>query len=325
MYSTQTNGHRWRSSLPHFLRNTLPASLTLALLFTVPALQAKTAVAKPKPKTEAEIIKESKPQDWRPLDLQNTLVMTVNGTQVLIELAPRFAPKHAENIRALTRNGFYSRTSIVRVQDNFVTQWDDPNVDVKDKALSLGDAKTTLPAEFSIAFKGLPITRLKDSDGWAPVTGWVDGMPVAANPARNKAWMTHCYGVVGSGRDNPPDSSNASSLYVIIGQAPRRLDLNITVVGRVLKGMEALSSLPRGPAPMGFYDKPEMNISLGPVRLLADVPAAERPALEVMRTDTATWAAFVEATRNPTAEWFAYKPGHTNVCNRSVPTRAVPQ
>ena len=232
--------------MSHFMRNTLSAGLALAMLGSTPALYAKAAAVKSKPKTEAEVIKESKPQDWRALDPQNTLVMTVNGTQVLIELAPRFAPKHAENIRALTRNGFYSKTSIVRVQDNYVTQWADPNDEDKDKALSLGDAKTTLPAEFAIPFKGLPITRLKDSDGWAPVTGWVDGMPVAAHPAKNKAWMTHCYGVVGSARGNPADSSNAGSLYVIIGQAPRRLDLNITVVGRVLKGMEALSSLPRG-------------------------------------------------------------------------------
>lgn len=307
------------------LRKTLTASVALALLGAVPSMFAKTTALTPKPKTEAEIIKESRPQDWRALDPQNTLVMTVQGTQVLIELAPRFAPKHVENIRALTRNGFYSKTSIVRVQDNYVTQWADPNEDDKDKALSLGDARTSLPAEFAIPFKGLPITRLKDSDGWAPITGWVDGMPVAANPAKNKAWMTHCYGVVGSARGNPADSSNAGSLYVIIGQAPRRLDLNITVVGRVLKGMEALSSLPRGPAPMGFYDKPEMNIPLGPVRLLADMPVAERPALEVMRTDTASWNALVEATRNPAAEWFAYKPGHTNVCNRGVPTRPVSQ
>ena len=323
--------------MSHFMRNTLSAGLTLALLCSVPALHAKTAAPKAgskakagakaatdtPPRTEADIIKESKPGDWRALDPQNTLVMAVNGTQVLVELAPRFAPRHAENIRVLARNGFYSKTSIVRVQDNYVTQWADPNDEDKEKALPLGDAKATLPAEFSIPYKGLPIARLKDADGWAPVTGWVDGMPVAADPAKNKAWMTHCYGVVGSARGNPTDSSNASSLYVIIGQAPRRLDLNITVVGRVLKGMEALSSLPRGPAPMGFYDKPEMNIPLGPVRLLADLPAAERPALEVMRTDTATWAVLVAATRNPAAAWFAYKPGHTNVCNRSVPIRAV--
>jgi cyclophilin family peptidyl-prolyl cis-trans isomerase len=273
--------------------------------------------------TEADIVKGSQPSDWRPLDASNTMLMDVKGTQVIIELAPRFAPQHVANIKALARNGFYAKTSIVRVQDNYVTQWADPNDEDKEKALSLGDARTQLPAEFAIPFKGLPLQRSRDRDDWAPVTGWLDGMPVAADPAANKAWIAHCYGVVGSARGNEADSSNAGSLYVIIGQAPRRLDLNITVVGRVLKGMEALSSLPRGPAPMGFYDKPEMHIPLGPVRMLADVPAAERPALEVMRTDTATWSALVHATRNPASPWFVYRPGHTNICNRSVPVRAV--
>ncbi len=274
--------------------------------------------------TEADIIQASKPADWRALYPENTLVMDVRGTQVVIELAPRFAPQHADNIRRLTREGYYSRSAIVRVQDNYVAQWADPNEDEPAKALPLGTAREKLPAEFSIPIKGLPLTRLADTDGWAPVTGWVDGMPVAANPQRNQAWLTHCYGMVGSARGNPPDSSNASSLYVIIGQAPRRLDLNITVVGRVLKGIEALSSLPRGPAPMGFYDKPELNIPLGAVRLLADMPKAEWPAIEVMRTDTAAWRALVAATRSPSAEWFAYRPGHTSICNRSVPTRTVP-
>lgn len=284
---------------------------------------ALSHAADPAKMTESEIIAASLASDWRALDPDNTLLMEVNGKQVVIELAPRFAPQHVANIRALARNGFYSKSSVVRVQDNFVTQWGDPAENDKEKAMSLGDAQAKLPAEFFTVFKGLPLQRSRDRDDWAPVTGWFDGMPVAADPSKNMAWIAHCYGVVGSGRDNAADSSNASSLYVVIGQAPRRLDLNITVVGRVLKGMEALSSLPRGPAPMGFYDKPEMQVPLGTVRLAADIPVAERPALEVMRTDTSTWSALVRATRNPVAPWFVYRPGHTNICNRPVPVRAV--
>lgn len=297
----------------------MKGSVALALsIVGATALEAAPGTVRP---SEADIIKNSAPADWRPLAPENTLVMELRGTQVLIELAPRFAPRHAENVRALARNGYYTRSAIVRVQDNFVTQWADPNESNPTLALPLGDAKDKLPAEFSIPLNGLPIDRLADTDGWAPLTGWVDGMPVAADAAANKAWIAHCYGTVGAGRNNAPDSSNASSLYVIIGQAPRRLDLNITVVGRVLKGMEALSSLPRGPAPMGFYEKPEMHVPMGPVRLLADIPVSERPSLEIMRTDTAAWRALVEASRNPVNPWFTYQPGHTTICNRSVPTR----
>jgi hypothetical protein len=158
-------------------------------------------------------------------------------------------------------------------------------------------------------------------DGWAPVTGFVDGMPVAADPKKAQAWLAHCYGMVGAGRDMAADSSNGTELYVVIGQPARGLDLNITVVGRVLQGMQWLSALPRGTAEMGFYDKPEQRTTIQRVRLMADMPEAERPQFEVLRTDTATWRALLDARRVRREEWFVHSPRHINVCNASVPTR----
>ena len=46
---------------------------------------------------------------------------------------------------------------------------------------------------------------------------------------------------------------------------------------------------------MGFYDKPELNVPIASVRMAADVPEAERSKFEVMRTETATYQAAVEA------------------------------
>jgi len=289
-------------------------------------LAAPVAGAAPPPRTsQADIIKNSTPADWRRLDPQNTLVMEINGQQVILELAPRFAPRHVANIRTLAREGYYTGSAVVRVQDNYVTQWADPTDDEKekDKLKPLGTALASLPAEFSIPFKGLPLTRFTDPDGWAPVSGFVDGLPVAADPAKNKAWLAHCYGMVGAARGTQPDSSNGTSLYAINGQAPRALDLNITVVGRVVKGMEVLSSLPRGPGAMGFYDKPEHYVPITRARVLADIPAAEQPALEIMRTDTATWRKLVEASRHAIGGWAVRSALHSNICNRSVPTRPL--
>jgi len=272
-------------------------------------------------KTPAEILKDSPASDWRPLDPKNTLLMDVGGHQVIIELAPKFAPQHIANIRTLAHEGYYDGLSVVRVQDNFVTQWGDPNEDDKDKAKPLGTAAAHLPAEFSVPFKTLPISRLKDPDGWAKVTGWVDGFPVAADPKGDKAWITHCYGVVGAGRNMEIDSSTGAELYAIIGQSPRMLDLNITVVGRVLKGMEYLSGLPRGEAAMGMYDKPEQFVPIKSVKLLADLPADQRPALHVLRTGSKTWKEYLETRRNPPDDFHVYKANFTNVCNVSVPVR----
>ena len=285
------------------------------------------ALAKQAPLTsQADIIKQSAPSDWRRLDPENTVVMEINGQSVVMELAPRFAPKHAANIRTLTREGYYTGSAVVRVQDNYVTQWADPADDEKEKEKlkPLGTALAELPAEFSIPFKSLPITPFTDPDGWAPVSGFVDGMPAAANPAKNQAWLAHCYGMVGAARGTKPDSSNGTSLYAINGQAPRALDLNITVVGRIVKGMDVLSSMPRGPGPMGFYDKPEAFIPITRARLLADIPVAEQPNIEIMRTDTPTWRKLVEASRHAIGGWAVRSALHSNICNRSVPTRPIP-
>ena len=99
------------------------------------------------------------------------------------------------------------------------------------------------------------------------------------------------------------------------------LDLNITTVGRVLKGMEYLSALPRGTAAMGMYDKPEQLVPINSVKLLADSPEKDRPHLEVLKTDSKTWKAYVEAKRNPTDEFHVHKFGFINVCNLTVPVR----
>lgn len=288
-----------------------------AALLVLTALCALPALAK----TPAEILKDSPATDWRPLDPDNTLVMDVGGHQVILELAPRFAPKHVANIRTLAHEGYYDTLAVVRVQDNFVTQWGDPNEDDAAKKKPLGSAAAHLPAEFAIPYKGLPIAKLKDPDGWAPVSGWVDGFPVAADPKQDKAWLTHCYGVVGAGRDMAIDSSTGAELYAIIGQSPRMLDLNITVVGRVLRGIEYLSALPRGSAAMGMYDKPEQFVTIKSVKLVADLPAEQRPKMEILKTGSKTWKEYLETRRNPPDEFHVYKANFTNVCNVVVPVR----
>lgn len=309
------------------MRNIVLALATAGLLTSALAAPKK-AVPKPK-KTAQEILAASPAADWRGLDPENTLLMELATGQVLIELAPRFAPAHAANIRALARGGYWDGLAIVRVQDNFVTQWGDPDGEDATKARPLpAGAMARLPAEFAVPLdrvgKAAGFARLPDKEGWAPRTGFAGGFPVAADPKSGKAWLAHCYGMVGAGRGDAPDSSNGTELYAVIGQAPRGLDLNITVVGRVLKGMEHLAALPRGTAAMGFYDKPEQRTAIQRVRLLAQLPAEERPALQVLRTESATWTQLLDARRHR-GGWFVHSPGYIDVCSATVPTRPTPQ
>ena len=300
-----------------------PALLALALAACAHAPAPPAAAAKAP--TTQEVIDASTPADWRPLDPQHTLYLQLPSGMVVIELAPQFAPAHVANIQALARGHYFDGLSINRSQDNFVVQWGDPAGDELALRRPLGEAQEKLPAEFSRPAEGLDFTALPDRDGWAPQVGFVDGFAAARDPAAGKAWLAHCYGAVGAGRAMAPDSSNGSELYVVIGQSPRQLDLNITTVGRVVVGMERLSVLPRGGGPLGFYTDERQRVPILAARLAADVPEDARARIEVMRTDTATWDAYVESRRNRRDEWYVHPAGHVDVCNLSVPVRPVPE
>ena len=274
-------------------------------------------------KTMAEVLEASTPEDWRQPDPERTLYLELASGRVVIELAPDFAPQHVANILKLARGGYYDGLAILRVQDNFVVQWGDPDAAEEGarKPLPKG-AKLTLAAEFTRPdSQDLEFTVLPDADGYAPQTGFAGGFPAARDPASARAWMTHCYGTLGAGRDNEVNSGGGTELYVVSGHAPRQLDRNITVAGRVLQGMELLSSLPRGTAALGFYEKAGQRVPIQRVRVAADVPAAERTALEVLRTDTATFGALVEARRNRRDSWYKQPAGHIDVCSVPLPVR----
>jgi peptidylprolyl isomerase len=299
---------------------TPPRYMLSALSLALAAGAAGAAELPPKPSV-ADIVKESQPADWRPLDPQNTLYLDIPAGRVVIEMAPVFAPHHVANIRALAREQYFDGLAILRSQDNWVVQWGDPD---EKNPKPIRTAKRTLPGEFTVPLKNdTQFTRLPDRDGYAPQVGFSNGFYSARDPKSGQAWLTHCYGTVGVGRDNASDSGGGTELYVVIGNAPRHLDRNITVVGRVVAGMPLLSTLPRGAGPMGFYDKRELNVPIKSLRLAADVPAAERSNYEVMRTDSATFQKVVEAQRNRGGPWTKVAAGYIELCNAPLPTREV--
>lgn len=251
--------------------------------------------------------------------------MLLPGGVVIIELAPDFAPAHVANIRALARGKFWDGASIYRAQDNFVVQFGDAQGDDPAKAKSLGSAKDHLPAEFNREAKGLAFDRLPDGDGWAPEAGFSGGFPAARDPKTGRAWLAHCYGTVGAGRGNAADSSTGAELYVVIGQAPRQLDDNITVVGHVLQGMELLSAIRRGSGPAGFYEDAAERTPIRAVRLASEVPEAAHVPLQVLRTDTQTFRDVVEARRNRLDEFYKRPAGHIDLCNVEITVRAAPR
>jgi peptidylprolyl isomerase len=302
-------------------------STALAIAIGLLALPAAADTSKPTP-TAKELIAKSKPEEWRTPDPANLLYMQLPQGRVVIELAPDFTPLHAANIRTMVREHYFDGLAIIRVQDNFVTQWGDPNDDDngdKSKIKPLGSAKAKLPPEYTRTIDPkLPWTPLPDGDVYAPQVGFTEGFPAARDPATGHEWLTHCYGMVGVARDIAPDSGSGNSLYVVIGQAPRGLDRNLAIAGRVIEGMPYLSGLPRGAGPLGFYTQAAQRLPILSVRLAADLPAAEREKLQVLRTDSATFAAIVEAKRNRRDAFYTLPAGKIDVCNIDIPVRTDP-
>ncbi len=297
------------------------AACAVLAMAALSGAQANAEVEKPLPAkpTVADVVKGSKSGDWRALDPEHTLYMQTAGGRVVIELAPAFAPSHVANIKTLVRENYFDGLAIIRSQDNYVVQWGDAD---ENNPKPLKKAKAKLAGEFTVPTASAgQFTRLPDHDGYAPQVGHSNGFPSARDPKSGRAWLAHCYGMVGVGRDTESDSGSGTSLYAVSGHAPRHLDRNITVVGRVVSGMSLLSTLPRGPAPMGFYAKPEQNVPILSVKLAADVPEAERSKLEVMRTDGPAFQAALEAQRNRGGPWTKVSAGYVELCNAPIPVR----
>src|ERR1022692_1261250 len=296
--------------------------MALLVSASMPAFAAESS--KRKTPIMADVLAASSPGDWRGLDPEKTLYVEVASGRVVIELAPAFAPKHVANVKALARERYYDGLAIVRVQDNYVVQWADPDSEKPELARKIQRAYKTLPAEFDRTLDPkLPFTRLPDKDVYAREVGFSGGFPVARDRHTGKMWLVHCYGMVGAGRDNSPDSGGGTELYVVIGHAPRHLDRNVTLLGRVIQGMELLSALPRGTGAMGFYENAEQRVPIKAIRVAAEVPAAERSDLEIMRTDTPPFQELIEARRNRREDWFQVKAGHVEIGNVPVPTRSM--
>jgi peptidylprolyl isomerase len=277
-------------------------------------------------RTTAEVLAVAKDKDWRKLDPENTIYIELPAGRVVIELAPAFAPKHVANVKALVREKYFDGLAIVRAQDNYVVQLADPDAEKPELARKIMVGKKTLEPEFEHRSESrIPFTSLPDGDVYAPEVGFSSGFPVARDIKSGKMWLTHIYGMVGAGRDNAPDSGGGTELYVVIGHAPRHLDRNVTLLGRVIQGMELLSTLPRGPAPMGFYDKPEMRTPIKSIRIAADVPETERSQIEILRTDTPLFREYIESRRNRNEPWFQHRAGHIELGNITVPSRVPPK
>lgn len=278
------------------------------LLAQAPPPSAQSSLAN----TSADQIVASAPAaHWLAIDPDDIMVMDTAAGQMVVQLAPQFAPAHVKAIKALVREGRFDDGRISRVQDNYVVQWaarPDPLW-----------KPTPLPAEYERPEAGVTFTPSPFTDTYAQA-GFVAGWQAARDPKTGTVWLAHCYGTVGVGRENPPDTGDGSELYTVIGHGPRHLDRNIANVGRVLAGIEPHAALPRGTEALGFYKDEGARVKIRRVRLASQIPGF--PRWQMMDTASASFAAVNNARANRTG-FFVRPAGAADLCTLKVPVREV--
>lgn len=309
---------------------TRPLLLALpALLCTMP-LHAQEA----EPPTPGSVVAAAPAGDWRTIDPADLLVMQLardakgEARQVVIQLMPApFSQPWVQNVRTLARAHWWDGTTVYRVVDNWVAQWGDGEDDTA-KAKPLPDGLHEVPESDYVHPRDVPRNSALDSAFFPPndMSRWTafhEGFPVAGTgtPDSVRNWPVHCYASVGVARDLSPDTGTGAELYAVIGHAPRALDRNIAVVGRVIEGIEHLSTLPRGRGEAGVYDDPALRVPILSVRLGNEL--AEPPRFEYLASESASFAAYVAVRANRNDAFYRVPAGGVDVCNVQVPIRRV--
>jgi len=253
---------------------------------------------------------------WRALDANNTVLMTLPYGKVVIELAPNAAPKHVAQFKKLVKQGFYNGNKFYRVIDGFVAQ-------------AGPDERHDTASELAIESEWTPtknwnFTPVQKNDLFAPQTGFLNGFPVGFNESENKAWLTHCPGMLAMARGNSPDSGS-SHFYFTIGQAPRYLDRIMSVFGRVVYGMNTIQAIKRTATIEGEAEvSSSFYTPIISMQLMSDVAKAEQIIVEVERTNTSQFKDKLINRIARKSDFFYKKPPKVlDICQVPVLSRLV--
>ncbi|WP_031552923.1 peptidylprolyl isomerase [Parvularcula oceani] len=281
-------------------------------LFAAAALAALAQQGAGAAQTPQAILERAPDEVWEPVAPENLLVMDLPSGTMLIEMRPDLAPAHVERIRELTRQGFYDGVAFHRVIDGFMAQGGDPT--------GTGQGGSDLPdlqGEFAQPMSGVATFSPIGRDNRAAQVGFVGAVPVGTQPPTMREfvaqddvalWGLHCPGVLSMARANDPNSAN-SQFFVMFGDNRTSLDQRYTVWGRVVEGQRNMRRINRG-------EPPERPTPIVRARIAADMPEAERPKVEVLRSDSETFAAYLQRTGAISRTGYL-----DDVCNVTVPVR----
>jgi peptidylprolyl isomerase len=206
-------------------------------------------------------------------------VIDTNKGRVLVEMVPEAAPQTVARMRELAHENFFDGQRFFRVIENFMDQTGDPQNNGQG-----GSTKPNVPGEF-IFRRGTDLPFATAADQTVAEVGFVKTLPVMSQSMalaaltrdqKVSAWGLFCAGVAGMARDENPDSANSQFFLMRAGYPS--LEKRYTAWGRVIYGMDIVRAIKVGEPVAPPQDQMER------VRLLADLPVADRPKVRVIDT-----------------------------------------
>ena len=253
---------------------------------------------------------------WRDLDPENTLYIDLEYGRVVLELYPEIAPLHVAQIKTLARQTFYDGITFHRVIEGFMNQTGDPT--------GTGTGDSSLPdiqGEFTFRrAPSMPVTLVgaRSQGGKEIGVGFYKALPVATQPA-SQAMLTkdgnvaafglHCKGVTSMARTSDPNSAN--SQFFLMRDIAEHLDAQYSIWGNTVLGHEHLTKIKVGSKGEDTNFIPDV---MKKVRVAADVPAAERVEVQVLKTDSPAFKNYLKTQKKADGTY-------PDICNIRVPTR----
>jgi peptidylprolyl isomerase len=271
------------------IRTVLLAAAALAV--ASPALAQKQGAAAPAAAPAAQA--QPGAGDWRTPNPDDVLVIDTNKGRIIVEMLPEIAPAHVQRLKELTRSGFYDGRAFFRVIDNFMDQTGDPQDDGTG-----GSDKPDLAQEFLFRL-GQDSGFVQAADQNVSQVGFIKSVPVMSQSpmlmamtadGKISAWPLYCPGVAAMARAQDPDSAN--SQFFLMRYAYPSLEKRYTGWGRVIAGLDVVRAIKVGEPVAAPQDK------MDKVRILADIPAAERPKVRVIDPGSAWFKAEIASVRS---------------------------
>jgi len=279
------------------------ALAALAAALAAPASAQEPPPAAPPAPAPAAVPAEA----WRPLDAANTLVIDSTKGRIVVEMHPELAPRHVARIKALARQGYYNGSLFYRVLE-FMAQTGDKGD--KQYRSSLPNMKNEVAFQLTPAIPYLSIGALPSGDA-----GFIGAMPVLIEPApgqpagqaptAGKGSALFCPGTAAFAHGVGIDTAN-SQFFLMRIPGPH-LEKKFTAWGRVVQGLDVVKALRNG-------EPPRNPDKMNQVRVMADIPAAQRPKLQVMDVRSPAFAAVLQAALQARGANFS-------ICDVEIPTQ----